>query len=372
MTQSFDLHELGWNPHFEQHMEPHRAAGLVPGRVAVQHRGGYVVYTATGETTARLPGRMRNERAGRLGGTPTGEDAELPAVGDWLALRELPNEPGALVEAVLPRKSKFSRHEAGKVTREQVVAANVDVAFLVAALNQDLNPRRLERYITTAWSGGASPVIVLTKPDLCDDVAGAMTEVETVALGIPVHVVNGLTGEGVDEVTSYLAGNKTVALLGSSGAGKSTLLNHLAGAEVQRVQDIRHDGKGRHTTTVRHLFPIPGGGLVLDTPGMRELQLWASAASAGDTKETGHVIDQTFADVAELAQGCRFTDCTHEREPGCAVMAAHEDGRLPTERLDSYRKLQRELHHLRLKQDRRAAAEQKRQWKVLTKSYRRG
>jgi ribosome biogenesis GTPase len=290
------------------------------------------------------------------------EDVDLPAVGDWVALRELPNEPGsAMIEAVLPRTSKFSRHEAGKVTREQVVAANVDVAFLVAALNQDLNPRRLERYITTAWSGGASPVIVLTKPDLAEDLAGAVAEAETVALGIPIHVVNGLTGEGVDGVRAYLAGDKTVALLGSSGAGKSTLLNRLAGAEVQLVQDIRHDGRGRHTTTVRHLFPIAGGGLVLDTPGMRELQLWVNDG-----------MEQTFADVAELAGECRFTDCTHEREPGCAVIAAHEDGRLSTERLTSYRKLQRELQHLRLKQDRRAAAEQKRQYKILTKSYRRG
>lgn len=349
MTQSFDLYELGWNAHFEEHMEPHRAAGFVPGRVAVQHRGGYVAYAESGETHVRLPGRMRNE------------EADLPAVGDWIALRELPNEPGAsVVETVLPRTSKFSRHEAGKVTREQVVAANVDVALLVSALNQDLNPRRLERYITTAWSGGASPVIVLTKPDLAEDLGAAMAEAESVALGIPIHVVNGLTGDGVEEVKSYLDGNKTVALLGSSGAGKSTLLNHLAGTEVQRVADIRHDGKGRHTTTVRHLFPMPGGGLVLDTPGMRELQLWVNDG-----------MDQTFADVAELAEGCRFTDCTHEREPGCEVIAAHADGRLPAERLTSYRKLQRELEHLRIKQDRRAAAEQKRQWKVLTKSYRR-
>lgn len=349
MTHSFDLYELGWNPHFEQHMEPHRAAGFVPGRVAVQHRGGYVVYAESGETHARLPGRMRQE------------DADLPAAGDWVALRPLPNEPGAaVVEAVLPRTSKFSRHEAGKVTREQVVAANVDVALLVSALNQDRSPRRLERYITTAWSGGASPVIVLTKPDLAEDLGAALADVESVALGIPVHVVNGLTGEGAEEVTQYLAGNKTVALLGSSGAGKSTLLNHLAGTEVQRVADIRHDGKGRHTTTERHLFPIPGGGLVLDTPGMRELQLWVNDG-----------MDQTFADIAELAGECRFTDCTHEREPGCAVIAAHDDGRLPAERLTSYRKLQRELQHLRLKQDRRAAAEQKRQYKVLTKSYRR-
>ncbi|HEX2195675.1 MAG TPA: ribosome small subunit-dependent GTPase A [Actinomycetota bacterium] len=350
MTESFELRELGWSPELERHMEPHRAAGLIPGRVAVQHRGGFVVYTESGETTARLPGRMRHE------------DADLPAVGDWLALRKLPNEPGAVVEAVLPRASKFSRNEAGKRTREQVVATNVDVAFLVAAMNQDLNARRLERYITTAWSGGASPVILLTKPDLCDDVPGALAQVEAVAMGIPVHVVNGLTGEGIEEVRGYLAGNKTVALLGSSGAGKSTVLNHLAGNVVQKVQDIRHDGKGRHTTTVRHLFPVPGGGLVLDTPGMRELQLWASADEG---------VDQTFADVAVLAEGCRFADCTHEHEPGCAVIAALDDGRLPPERLTSYRKLQRELRHLRLKQDRRAAAEEKRQWKVLTKSFRR-
>ena len=348
MTDSFDLHELGWSPHFEQHMEPHRALGLVPGRVAVQHRGGYVVYTEAGETTARLPGRMRTD------------GSDLPAVGDWVALRPLPNEPETMLEAVLPRLSKFSRHEAGKVTREQVVAANVDVAFLVAALNQDLNPRRLERYITTAWSGGSTPVVVLTKPDLCDDVAGALAAAETVALGISVHVVNGLTGEGVEGLTGYLTDHRTIALLGSSGAGKSTLLNRIAGTDLQLVQEIRHDGKGRHTTTERHLFPV-GDGLVLDTPGIRELQLWEDDS-----------IDQTFADVAELAGSCRFGDCTHEREPGCAVIAAHADGRLPSERLESYRKLQRELHHLRLKQDRRAAAEEKRKYKVLTKSYRRG
>jgi ribosome biogenesis GTPase len=346
---SFDLTELGWTPDLEEHIAPHRAAGHVPGRVAVQHRGGYVVLTENGETTARLTGKMRNDPAG------------VPAVGDWLALRPLPNEPEAIVEAVLPRTSKFSRHEAGKVTREQVVAANVDFALLVAALNQDLNPRRLERYITTAWSGGASPVIVLTKPDLCDDLDAALAQVEPVASGIPIHVVNGLTGDGVEDLRRYLDGHGTVALLGSSGAGKSTLLNRVAGVELQRVADIRHDGRGRHTTTERHLFLVPGGGLVLDTPGMRELQLWDDDA-----------MDQTFADVTELAALCRFGDCTHEHEPGCAVIAARDDGTLPAERLESYRKLQRELQHLRVKQDRRAAAEQRRQYKVMTKSYRRG
>ncbi|MDQ3916674.1 MAG: ribosome small subunit-dependent GTPase A [Actinomycetota bacterium] len=346
---AFDLNELGWTPELEEHMAPHRATGHVPGRVAVQHRIGYVVYTEAGETDARLPGRLRRD----------GND--LPAVGDWVVLRPLPNEPETIVEAILPRTSKFSRHEAGKVTREQVVAANVDVALLVASLNHDLNPRRLERYITTAWSGGATPVVVLTKPDLCEDLDAALAEVEPVALGIPIHVVNGLTGDGVEELKGYLAGGRTVALLGSSGAGKSTLLNRIAGIELQRVADIRHDGRGRHTTTERHLFLLPGGGLVLDTPGMRELQLWDDRS-----------MDQTFADVAELAELCRFGDCAHEREPGCAVIAAHADGTLSSERLESYRKLQRELHHLRLKQDRRAAAEQKRQHKMLTKSFRRG
>lgn len=326
-------------------MAVHRAAGYVAGRVAVQHREGYVVYAETGETAARLPGRMRRD------------GSELPAVGDWVALRPLPNEPDTIVEAVLPRTSKFSRHEAGKVTREQVVAANVDYAFLVAALNHDLNPRRLERYVTTAWSGGATPVIVLTKPDLCNDLDAALAEVEAIALGIPIHVVNGLTGEGVAELTGYLSGHKTIALLGSSGAGKSTLLNRVAGSDLQRVAEIRHDGRGRHTTTERHLFVV-AGGLVVDTPGIRELQLWDDQS-----------MDQTFADVAELAQSCRFGDCAHEREPGCAVVAAHEAGTLPAERLASYRKLQRELLHLRLKQDKRAAAEQKRHYKQMTKSY---
>ena len=331
MTHRLDLEELGWTAHFEQHMASHRERGHVPGRVTVQHRGGYVVYTETGETAARLPGRMR-----------TGGGGDFPAVGDWLALRPLENEPDMLVEAVLPRVGKFSRHEAGRVTREQVVAANVDVAFLVAALDRGVNARRLERYVTTAWSGGATPVLVLTKPDLWSDVDGAVADAERAAPGVPVHVVNGLTGEGVDALTGYLAGHRTVALLGTSGAGKSTLLNRIAGGEIQAVGEIRHDGRGRQTTTVRHLFPVPGGGLLLDTPGMRELQLWDDDG-----------IDQTFTDVAALGELCRFRDCRHEREPGCAVVAAHSEGRLATERLTSYRKLQRELQNLRLKQDRR-------------------
>jgi ribosome biogenesis GTPase / thiamine phosphate phosphatase len=347
---SFDMTALGWSPSRAEQFEPYAADGLVPARVAAQHRGAYVVYTESGEHRAEVAGRLRH-------GALTSSD--FPAVGDWVVLGVAPGANRALIHAVLPRATSFSRKAAGQLA-EQVVAANVDVVLLVSAFGHDLNTRRIERYLTAGWESGAQPVVVLNKSDLADDLAGEIAAVEAIAFGVPVHAVSCLDGSGVTELEVYLAGNRTVALLGSSGVGKSSLLNRLLGWERQEVGDTRADGKGRHITTHRELVLLPGGGLVLDTPGMRELGLWEAGAGVGET----------FADVAELAAGCRFADCAHVTEPGCAVRAALADGRLAPERLESYRKLQGELRHLELKADPRARSEARKARRRFTRSLR--
>jgi ribosome biogenesis GTPase len=271
-------------------------------------------------------------------------------VGDWVAYA------GGLIHGVLPRRTAFVRRAAGNETVEQVLAANIDTVFLVMAFYRDLNPRRLERYLALAWESGADPAIVLTKLDLADDADAAITEIESVALGVPVHPVSAVTGEGLDELEPYLGPGRTVVLLGSSGVGKSTLVNALLGEERQATKEIRaFDGRGRHTTTARELIGLPGGGLVLDTPGMRELQLWEAAEG----------LIGTFGDIDELALTCRFSDCSHESEPGCAVRDA-----VDADRLESWRKLGRELRHLELKQDARARSEARKEWRRFTKSMR--
>jgi ribosome biogenesis GTPase / thiamine phosphate phosphatase len=331
------LDSLGWTPALEDQFTPLAADGLEPARVAVEHRGAYLLYTARGEQPAELAGRLRH------GATARGE---LPAVGDWVAVT--PTEP-ALVQAVLPRKTKFSRLAASDhgQTIEQVVAANVDVVFLVAGLDGDLNLRRLERYLALGWESGAEPVVVLTKADLCADVDAAVLDVESTAVGVSVHAVSNVTGEGVDSLAAYFAEGCTVAALGSSGVGKSSLVNRLAGEELMATGEVRADGRGRHTTSNRQLLLLPGGGLFLDTPGMRELRLWES--------EEG--LSQTFDDVAAAAALCRFGDCSHEREPDCGVRSALADGTLTRERYESWKKLQGELRHLAVKQDARLRSE---------------
>jgi len=352
-AEVFGLPQLGWGADFEQEFEQYAAAGLVPGRVAVQHRGAYDVLVPDGEVRAGLPGRLLHD---------AGDKADLPAVGDWVAL-DPPAAGQSIVRAVLPRRTAFVRTAASdqhRVSEQQVVAANVDVVFLVSALAEDYNLRRLERYLVLAWESGAQPVVVLTKADLCDDVDGAVAEVEAIAVGVPVHAVSNVTGEGVDELRPYFAGNRTVAALGSSGVGKSTLINSLSGHEVMAVGDVRRDGRGRHTTTRRELIAVPGGGFFLDTPGMRELQL--SEASSG--------VQETFDDVADLSARCRFSDCAHESEPGCVVQDALRDGSLDPERWASYRKLQRELATLERRLDARARSEERKKWRRFERSRR--
>jgi ribosome biogenesis GTPase / thiamine phosphate phosphatase len=339
-----NLERLGWNDELARQFEAH-ASGLEPGRVAVQHRGSWEVVTERGESLVEITGRLYHDA----------EPGELPVVGDWVGLRD------GLIDVVLPRTSKFSRKTPWTEISEQVLVANVEVAFLVMGLDErDYNVRRLERYLTTAWEGGAEPVIVLNKSDLATDLEAQVAETESIAFGVPVHAVSAETGEGVEELRRHLCGNRTAALLGSSGVGKSSLINRLLGEERLRIADVRSDGRGRHTTTHRELVAVPGGGVIIDTPGLRELQLW----------ETDEGLDQAFVDVAELVLQCRFADCEHRTEPGCAIKAALADGSLSTERWESYLKLQRELARLERKLDPKLRSEQRKKWAAITKSHR--
>ena len=332
---AFELPELGWNDELAENLEP----GLVPGRVAAVHRGAFDVWTAGGAVRSRLPGRQMHD----------GLDV---AVGDWVGLGD------GLVRTVVPRRSAIVRNAAGLATTAQTLAANVDLAFVVSSLGPDLEPRRIERYLVTIWESGASPEIVLTKADRLDDPAELVAEVEAVAVGVPVHVVSALTGQGCDALRARIAGGTTAVLIGSSGVGKSTLVNRWLGEEVMATTETREDDdEGRHTTTHRQILVLPGGGLVIDTPGLREIQLWDAGAEA---------LDATFADVEELAADCRFRDCAHAREPGCAVLAAVDDGTLALDRLRSWRKLQRELEAIAARTDHRLRVARKKRWKQIT------
>lgn len=347
------LQDLGWDDFFAQAFAPFAAEGLVPARVLAQI-GIYRVATGDAEGTELLAdttGRLRREA----------ESGDLPAVGDWVALR-LPGEEGGqgVIQAVLPRKSKFSRKAAGHRVAEQVVAANIDTVLLVTGLDGDFSPRRIERYLIAAWDSGARPVLVLNKADRAEDAGALLREVEAIAMGAPVHLVSAKSGEGCEELAGYVGPGQTLGLLGSSGVGKSTLINRLLGREAQRTQEVREsDDRGKHTTSHRELFFAPGGGLILDTPGMREIQLWE-----GD----GEGLAAAFADVEEIAAGCRFRDCQHGGEPGCAVEAALASGELNPERWESYRKLQAELRQIQIRQDELLKAKEKQRAKTISKA----
>jgi ribosome biogenesis GTPase len=344
MTMALD--DLGWTPHFAEAFEPHRAAGLEPARVSLEHTHIYRVQTASGERLARVSGRLRHTAAGR---------ADFPAVGDWVVL------DGERITAVLPRVSRFSRRAAGNPTEEQVVAANIDVVFLVSGLDGDFNPRRIERYLVTAWESGASPVILLNKADLSAEADAIAQEVADLAQGVPVHAISATHDRAIDRVRAYLTRGRTGALLGSSGVGKSSIANALLGEARLATRDVREsDSRGRHTTTGRQLVLLPEGGILIDTPGMRELQLW----------ETGEAVAGAFADVEGIAEECRFRDCRHASEPGCAVLAAVAAGLLPEARLESFRKLQDEQAYQARQQDERARLETKRAGKIGAKALR--
>jgi ribosome biogenesis GTPase len=342
VTESL-LHKLGWDDGWEAAFAEHRAVGLVPARVAVQHRGAYDLLSEQAELRASAANRLVREEG-------------LPAVGDWVGIDTDSN----LIEALLPRRTSISRKEVWTATREQILAANVDVAFLTQALPLDFNPRRLERYLAMAWESGAQPVVLLTKIDLVEDVAPFLDQVEAVTLGsVPVLTVSAKTHAGLDELRTWLEPNKTAVLLGSSGVGKSTIVNVLVGEELLATQEVRADDQmGRHTTTRRELILVPTGGVVLDTPGIRELQLWDAD------------LEQTFGDIEELARRCRFSDCNHDQEPGCAVREALQDGTLSADRWQSYLKLQRELEAVEARRNHLLRQERVREYKIRARANR--
>jgi ribosome biogenesis GTPase len=340
------LAALGWTDELEAAMTTYAERGFEPARVVAEHRGGYYVRGERDDRLASVRGRLRDHEI-------TGS---MPAVGDWVAVCDAPGGRAA-IEAVLPRRTKISRKTPWLKAEEHTLVANVDTVFLVAGLDGDFSARRLERYLVTAWDSGANPVIVLTKLDVCED-DEQIAEAEAVGIGVPVLAVSSVTGEGLDAVREYLVPARTLALLGSSGVGKSTLVNALAGRELMRTGELRRDGRGRHVTRHRQLLVLRGGAILVDTPGLRELQLWE-----GD-------VDSAFADIAALAAQCRFNDCAHETEPGCAVNGALATGELDPARMRSYRKLERELRAIEARSSKRVSRELKRRWKSRAREVR--
>lgn len=327
-----DLKTLGWNMYFQKQFEPFDIDGYRPGRICAQYKNSYKIYSEFGELSGEVSGRFHYEAS---------EYRDFPSVGDWVVISPRPQEKTATIHRVLDRKSKFSRKTAGLLTEEQVVAANMDWVFIVVSLNENYNIRRIERYLTVAWESGANPVIILSKADLCSNVEEKLMEVESIALGVPIHAISSMNNEGIDNLAPYLNEGQTVVLLGSSGVGKSTLVNRLTGTERQSVQEVSDLGdRGRHTTTYRELIPLPSGAILIDTPGMRELQLWDGSEG----------INEAFDDIEVLAGECRFSDCTHKKEPGCRIKEALQNGSLSMERFESYLKLQREIKYMEKKQ----------------------
>lgn len=344
-----DLTTFGWGEFFKANFKSYADNGYTSGRVALEHKNFFRVYTQYGEMLAEISGKLRHEAVNRR---------DLPAVGDWVVISSRPERGRVMIHAVLPRRTSFARKVAGSRTEEQIVGANIDTVFLLTSLNQDFSLRRIERYLIIAWESGANPIIILSKSDLCDRVADLMTEVQTVARGVPVHAVSVVTGCGLQDIAQYFKRGQTVALLGSSGVGKSTLINHLAGVDHLKVQPVREgDDRGRHTTTHRELVLLPTGGLVLDTPGMRELQLWDGDES----------LQLVFDDIEALAGHCFFSDCRHQNEPRCAVREALVAGTIDTGRYQSYEKLQKELKYLARRRDKLSEIVEKKRWKKLSR-----
>jgi len=348
----YDLESLGWSEFFESAFQPYRERGHFAGRVVLEERGAYRLYTEQAEVSARVRGKLRYDSESA---------ADFPAVGDWVAISRRERDGLNQIQAVLPRRSKFSRKTAGANSEEQVVAANVDIVFLVQGLDHDFNLRRLERYLVAAFESNAAPVVILNKADLCEDVEKKTSEAESVAPGTPVHAISAVSGDGLDALDQYVLPGVTVAFLGSSGAGKSTLINRIVGEEIQKTAEVReHDSRGRHTTTRRELIVLKTGGLLIDTPGMRELQMWDASGS----------LDLAFSDVQSIAAACYFSDCSHQNEPGCAVREALEDGSLDRGRYESYTKMEKEMEYLDSRMDTRLNLKRKSREKKIHRAFR--
>lgn len=342
------LQDLGWSPFFQQQITE-TESHLLPARVSEQTRGFYRLASERPDVTATVAGRLAFEAE---------QSGAMPVVGDWVLSRAA-SDGQAVIERVLERRTKLSRMAPGVRTEEQVLASNVDVVFLVTSMTQEFNPRRIERYLTQIWESGARPVVVVNKADLAESQELYVSQLEDVAP--EVITTSAVIGSGIDRLRSQLGARETAVFVGSSGVGKSSLINRLLGEETQGVQAIReHDARGRHTTTNRQLLVLAGGGMIIDTPGLRELQVLADQTS----------LTRTFADVSRYASECAFRDCKHESEPGCAVLAAIDDGSLDNVRLKSFRKLQRELEFAERRTDRAAQLENKRKWKRIQKQNR--
>ena len=351
MELELHLKDFGWNSFFESNFEDFKRSELTPARVVEEFKGLYRVQAAQGEYRAEIAGKIQHQAAGRQ---------DFPAVGDWVAILARSEEARARIEHILPRRTKLSRKVAGRELSEQIIATNLDTVFVVSSMNREFNLRRMERYLTMVWDGGARPVVLLNKADLCADAAAYAAEVENIAPRTPVHLLSGLQKTGLEAVQDYLARGTTAAFVGSSGVGKSTIINRLANAAL-RVQPVREqDDRGQHTTTSRQMLFLPCGGILIDTPGMRELQPWNQEEGA----------EHAFEDIATLAQSCKFRDCAHHGEPGCAIAAAINHGLLQPERLENYRKLLAELRFQERKMDPQVARQDKEKWKKIHKALR--
>ena len=344
---TMNLNELGWDDHFSKHFESLGRSDFLPARVLIETARIYSVFCVSGELSAEVSGKLVHEASGRQ---------DFPVVGDWVAVKPSSAEQKATIHDVLPRKSAFIRKEAGKRTEAQVVAANIDTVFMVCGLDGDFNLSRIERYLAVAWESGAKPVVVLNKTDIYADVADAVETVESLAPGISVLPMSATQNTGIDALGAHIHFGETVAFLGSSGVGKSSLVNALLGMEKQLVRDVRgDDSRGRHTTVHGEIFVLPEGGVLIDTPGLRELQLWSDNEG----------LARAFDDIEELSGQCRFKNCRHDTEPGCAISEALEDGTLTDRRWQSYTKLKKELNHLENRQDTKGKLVEKKRKKDL-------